>query len=424
MELPFHLIIEGPTRADPQAARRVWWVCALAAVGVAAAATFLLYYVPRAVWRLPAALDTVQIIGVPEDAAVQIDGHSATRALSPLSLAPGPHRLRVTAPGYMSGTYPVTVTAGATATISTQLWLAQPGTTQLLPPLPGSTVTSASFLQDGRITLEVALPPGNERQLWVVAGGQLHRIGPPLAQGSIAASPDGQRVAYFAIASSQSSAEQPTELWLSGADGRLPVKRYSLPAQSGASQLVDVSWAPDGQHLLLVSSAGSTTGGQWATIAWLDAGQGDPRDLVRLPSDVVSGSETWSPDGRWVAFVALTGNTPSLCLLSVPDGEFRYLGDLGSGLSHPLPVAPATWAPESGDLLYSAPISSSTAGTGWLLGGGSSSAVYSILPAHPTPRLVTKDDAQSPFWLPEGSVAALARGKADGPLLLRQFNSD
>ena len=424
MGLPFHLIIEGPTRADLQAARRVWWVFVLMAIVLAAAVTFLLYYVPRSAWRRPATSATVRIMGAPGDAAVQIDGQSAMRALSPISMAPGSHRLRVTARGYLSATYPVTMTAGATNTISAQLWLAQPRVMQLLPPLPGSTVTSAGFLQDGRVTLEVALPPGNERQLWVVDGGPPQRIGPPLAQGSIAASPDGQRVAYFAVPSGQSSGQQPTELWLSGADGQQPGQRYALPPQSGASQLIDASWAPDGQHLLLVSSAGSTTGGQRTTIAWLAAGQGGPRELVRLPSDILVGSESWSPDGRWVAFLALAGNTPSLCLLSVPKGEFRYLGNLSSSLSHPLPVTPATWAPVSGELLYSAATSGSANGTGWLLGGGSSGAIFSMLPAQSAPRLVTKADAQSPTWLPDGSVAALARGKADGPLLIRQFSTD
>ena len=424
MGLPFQLIIEGPTRADLHAMRRVWWVGALVAIFLAGAVICLLYYLPKSGWRRTTASGAVQIIGAPEDATVTIDGRSATRASSPILVAPGTHRLRVAARGYLSASYPVTVTAGATTTISTQPWLAQPRVMQLLPPLPGSTVTSAGFLQDGRVTLEVALSPGNERQLWVVDGGPPQRIGPPLAQGSIAASPDGQRVAYFAVANGQSSGQQPTELWLSGAAGQQPGQRYVLPPQSGTSQLIDASWAPDGEHLLLVSSAGSTTGGQRTTIAWLDAGQGDPRELVRLPSDIVAGSESWSPDGRWVAFLALAGNTPSLCLLSVPDGEFRYLGNLGSSLSHPLPVTPATWAPVSGELLYSAATSGGANGTGWLLGGGSSGAIFSMLAAQPAPRLVTKADAQSPAWLPDGSVAALARGKADGPLLIRQFSTD
>ena len=90
-------------------------------------------------------------------------------------------------------------------------------------------------------------------------------------------------------------------------------------------------------------------------VSWLAADQGDPQPLVSLPDEVVAGSYSWSPDGGWVTFLATGSGHTSLCLVGVPNGDFRYLGDVNSGgLSHPLPVSPVSWAADGSELLYSA----------------------------------------------------------------------
>ena len=52
-----------------------------------------------------------------------------------------------------------------------------------------------------------------------------------------------------------------------------------------------------------------------------------------LPSDIVPGTEAWSPDGTHVAFVAHAGQVNALCLLGI-DGSFRYVADLDPS-AHP-----------------------------------------------------------------------------------------
>ncbi|HLG72486.1 MAG TPA: hypothetical protein VK009_18875 [Chloroflexota bacterium] len=337
----------------------------------------------------------------------------------------GVHQIGISAPGFLSESLRAEVLAGGSISLQASLWRAQPATSQLLPPLPGAGLAGADFLRDGRVALLLTIPPGDERQLWIEGpGSEQRRVGPALARGSAAVSADGARVAYLAGPdTSLGSGQPPTELWLSAVDGQGASRRYALPQQNGTTgQLLDVAWSPDGGHLLLVARQAAPAGGQRTVLSWLAADQGDPQPLVSLPDDVVAGSYSWSPDGAWVTFLATGSGHTSLCLLGVPNGDFRYLGDVNSGgLSHPLPVSPVSWAADGSELLYSASASRQADVGGWLFAAGSATALYTVRPATPAPQLVPDGQGQSPTWLPDGSLLTLARGKAGGPLLLRHL---
>ena len=400
-----------------------WWLCLPVAVLLSVSAFLLIeqLHTPHSPPQVTAgALD---IAGTPAGAMVAIDGRPSGRVPGRLTAPAGRHQVTVTAPGYLSETQAIDMPPAGAVPITAELWLAQPRTAQLLPPLPGATLAGANFLADGRVALQVAMPLGDERQLWIDGpGSEQHRVGPALARGSAAVSSDGNRVAYLASpAGSLASGQPPTELWLAGADGQAAVQRYVLPAQSGGNgQLTDITWTPDGQHLLLVARLPAPAGGQRNSIDWLAADVGQPHELLNLPSDVVPGSYDWSPDGNWVTFLATGTGRTSLCLLGVPDGDFRYLGDISSaGLAHPLPFAPASWRAGGNELLYSAATSRQADVGGWLFAAGSSSGLYTVRPSVPAPTLVPGGQGQTPIWMPDGSLLTLARGKAAGPLLVR-----
>ena len=425
MKLPFRVRIYDPPALATL--RRLWWAWALIAALVAIGIGFLVWHFAIAQPALQAvAADQadLKISGSPSGAQIQIDGKDAGHMPALVHVRAGKHVVRVTAAGYFPTSVPVDVHAPPTLDVHLELWPAQPRLRQLRPPLPGSSIAGISFLGDGRLDVAVAVPPGDERQLWIEGpGGQQQRAGPPSAQSSVAVSRDGQTVAYFTAPSSGAlSVGQPTELWLSSGDGSQASRRYALSQSSGAGQLLDVSWSSDGQHLLLAARPGGANG-QRTTLSLLPAQGGDPRTLVSLPSDLVLGSETWSPDGRQVAFLTTAGNTTALCVLDVQSGDFRYLGDVAGGLSHPLPLAPASWSP-SGTLLYSALNRSSDNAVGWLLGSGMASTLFSLRTTAALPQPIHAWQGQSPAELPDGSVLALARGKAAGPLLLRDFLPD
>src|SRR5439155_11900863 len=92
----------------------------------------------------------------------------------------------------------VDVAPGEVRSLSAELWLRSPTARRLRPTFPGATVVNAGFLADGRVVLAVAVPPQNERQLWLVdSAGGTERLGPPDAPAGLAVSRDGARYAYL-----------------------------------------------------------------------------------------------------------------------------------------------------------------------------------------------------------------------------------
>jgi len=429
MTFPDTIIGEAPARTVLRTALGKWWVWLLIAIVLAAAAAIVVTrqlggghqtQSSTAAW--------LSVSSSPAGAAIEVDGRQSGRTPTSIDVGPGTHHVSLAVPGYQAGDYQVDVAAGGTGRLASELWLAQPRVRQLLPPLPGATLAGASFLDDGRVALAVALPPGDERQLWLEGpGGEQRRLGPALARGSVALSPDGQRVAYLAGAANPGGTGQGlTQLWLSAADGQRAAQRYAVPTPtSGTDQLVDVSWAPGGRDLLLVSKQAVAAGGQRTALLWLSPdGDSDPRLLVSLPSDVVHGSYSWSPDGQWVAFLTVGTDRSSACLLGLPSGDFRYLGDVGSGgLSQPMPLGSLSWSADGRQLLYSAASGKAPAGVAALLGGGSPTALYLVDPSIPLPRLFNSTELESPTWFPDGSVVGLAKGKGNQSIVLRHITA-
>lgn len=215
-------------------ARRRWWLYASVAAA-AGLSVFLLIGKLRTPHPPPEAVGgTVSVEGAPVGAVVTVDGRPGGQLPLAVHLRAGAHRVEIGGPGFLSETHIVDVALGSTETIRTDLWLERPRASELMPPLPGATLAGADFLRDGRVALIVAIPPGDERQVWLDGpGSEQRRLGPPLARGSAAVSPDGARVAYLASpASSLGAGQPPNELWLAAGDGQGGARRFAVAEQN------------------------------------------------------------------------------------------------------------------------------------------------------------------------------------------------
>lgn len=197
-------------------------------------------------------------------------------------------------------------------------------------------------------------------------------------------------------------------------------RRYVLTAQD--EQLTDLSWAPDGQRLLLVVERQQPAGGVRDQLWLLPSASGEPRVLDELPSVVVPGSDVWSPDGHQVAFLARADGHVALCLLDLRDGSLRDLAELASGTPPPFP--PVAWSADGTRLLYSAPVSAPPSLGGWLFGTPAQPALFVVDAHHPLGAPLGAKDVAFAIWRDDGSLLGLARRGNGGRLTLRLIDPD
>jgi dipeptidyl aminopeptidase/acylaminoacyl peptidase len=209
-----------------------------------------------------------------------------------------------------------------------------------------------------------------------------------------------------------------TEVWVAAGDDGRGERRYALPPGTADERLLDLSWAPDGDHLLLVSQQRPQGGGVRTRLLWLElrSGEGTARELVTLPSEVVPGAYSWSPTGDRVAFLARSEGRTALCVLGTDGALFRSLADVGGPGGTSAPMPPLAWAPDGAGVVYAAP--GEPASTG-LFGPGPVSTLYrDDLSGRPGRRLGAAT-GQGPGWHPDGAIAALASTRGGRPPVLR-----
>ena len=115
-------------------------------------------------------------------------------------------------------------------------------------------------------------------------------------------------------------------LWLVSDGQSAPGNGWRAPLAAGEG-LLDASWSPQADRLLAIGAQVLPGGATRSRVWFVDADGQSAREVLSLPSDVVPGSELWSPDGQHVAFVAHAAQVNALCLLDL-DGSFRYVADL------------------------------------------------------------------------------------------------
>jgi dipeptidyl aminopeptidase/acylaminoacyl peptidase len=330
-------------------------------------------------------------------------------------------------PDYAEATYRVGLAARQPYALAGELWLRAPSVQRVRPTLPGSTISSAGFLADGRVALTVVLPPGDEGQLWLLgSAGGVTRVGPVDVRGAITLSPDGRRVAYLAASQRSEVGERRLdEVWLAGPGLERGIRRYAFPpSRSPSEALLDLTFSPDGASLVLVSRTRQSVGATRTRPSRLDVAGGDAQELTTLPSEVVPDSYSWSPDGSRLAFLTRAGSLTSLCLVSLDGAEFRYLADLSRDDSSPLAFPPIAWSADGGRIVYSAPTQERSGPSGFLFGEKPVSGLYRVdLPRGQAARL-TGAEVQSPVWRSDGTVVALSRSSHGGALSLRALDAD
>ena len=420
MELPFILLFEPPTRSDVHRwlRRGSSWrrvavlICGAAAIGCG------VWFRIHSVRQEPAAPAVLRLQTTPPGAAIQLDGHAQGTTPAVVRASAGKHRLLLRLPGYAPADVPLTMRAGATDHLQRQLWPANVRVLPLAAPRPGSVITTAGFLADGRVAAEVQLSSGG-RQVWVADGaGHYHRVGPALGQGALAISPDGGRVAYL-TASRQAtpSFDNPLNvIGLADINGNQLIAPLQISA--AAAHLVDLTWAPDGKRLLIVAQQQAAVGGASSQLLVLSLDGSQPQVLAELPATVVEGSWSWNQNGQAVAFLTHGSSTTALSAIDLQTGAFRYLGDVARGTDAPPTFPPMAWSSDDDQLIFAAPVSGQS---GWPFGSHQTlQLLLGSIARGSSPWLSA--DAQSPLWLADGQVLAFTRPKHDGPLVLRSFD--
>ncbi len=436
MHLPFTVNLAPPTRADLRSPR-FWALVALIAL-IAIGGTLLIRYVRgRATTAAPTA--TIAVTSTPPGATILVGDRSYGRTPTTLALPADVARLTLRLDRHADVTYRVRLDAASPASLAGILWPRAAEVAQVRPPLPGATIGGARFLADGRLALAVAVPPGDERQLWLADGsGGARRVGPPAAQVAIAVSPDGARVAYLARAlpapPTPGTVASPgearvAEVWVTARDGDRGERRYGLPPNTADERLVDLAWSPDGAALLLASQQRPQGGGVRTRLLLLDLGAGDgaggaaPRELIGLPSEVVPDSFAWSPRGDRVALLARAEGRTTLCVVGVDGGLFRSLADVAD-TGTPPPFAPLAWAPGEAGVVYAAPDPAGPRAGGGLFGATRPAILFADDLSGRPPRRVGELAGPGPCWRGDGLLVGVAQAKSRAPVALRALDPD
>jgi hypothetical protein len=296
----------------------------------------------------------------PPGAEVSVDGDLRGSTPIELKLPPGRYVLRMEMDGYQPGVADVDLPARGDVEVSRRLWHAQPLVTPLNPPLPGLQIEVAQPLSDGRVAMVLSDPSGL-REAWATApGGRPSKLEGMRARSSVlAVSDDGGTLAYLGPErqgemDALDGGRGYTEIWVVPLGGE--AKRLG-GLKRGKEEFVDVSWSPDGRHLLAITRIGGGPESHHIRLLSLPVDGGQGRELAVLPVDIVPDSYLWSPDGMGAAFLVTGGQGTSLCVVRIDGSLFKYLGDAGGDIWTTVDISspPLSWTPDSSGVYYSLP---------------------------------------------------------------------
>jgi serine/threonine-protein kinase len=144
-------------------------------------------------------------------------------------------------------------------------------------------------------------------------------------------SPDGQLLAF------QSDREGDLGIFSQRADGIGPTERLTKPEQGTAH--VPESWSPDGRTLLFGEKRDANISLWSLSLADKTTARFDDVQSTTEPP-----TATFSPDGRWVAYMSSDGTNRSIFVQPFPANGDKFR--IAAGGWHPL------WSPDGGQLSY------------------------------------------------------------------------
>jgi len=419
-------IITSPARSSLRRrtlSRRGLWLAAVGGAAAAAAGGVEAHRI-RSVRRSPPAA-TIELSSDPAGATIDLDGRARGRTPLALRVTPGVHRVSFRDAGAMATDSTVRADAGHAVRSGATLWRSVPTAQPLRPPFPGTIILGTDFLPDGDVVILAQPRAGGSSSLWRRhTDGSMVRLGPVATPGPSAPRPDGRAIAYLApttvAAPDATITTALTALWTAQVDGGAATARYTLsPAQPG-EQLADLTWSPDGAHVLLVTHRDGA-GGALSRLLWIDPRTGAARSIAELPAAIVPGSLSWGPDGASVALLTQTGPLVSLCLADVRTRAFRYLADLGQRDPTALPYPPIAWSPDGQQVVYTAATRDRATGLGGVLVGEQTVDILYTAGAHAGEgRVLDPKPAAAPVWRDGGDILALAR-QSGGTVALDQL---
>nr|MBP6796363.1 PD40 domain-containing protein [Saprospiraceae bacterium] len=102
--------------------------------------------------------------------------------------------------------------------------------------------------------------------------------------------------------------------------------------------------SPDGNHIVYSVTSTDWKENSYDTEYWLINKEGKPFQITRTTKGNSNGAK-WSPDSKWIAFLADRGNKNQIYLLSVDGGEAFFITNEADGINS------FDWSPNGKELL-------------------------------------------------------------------------
>jgi hypothetical protein len=411
----------------------------------------------------------------PAGAEIRLDGRRRGVTPAQLALLPGAHTLLLHAPSSVDLSQPLDVSTPG-ASVSVNLWRLRPQVVPVRPVYPGAQLLDAQLVGDGRLVLRVDSSGRNSGgpALWQLSSGG-NGIAPMAdlpalntAVATVALAPDTEHVAYATAATQPSSslwaasssigpsttgAETQTASVVVTDAAAASQRRIDISAiqKTAPEHVSDLIWRQDSQRLVIITRSDSTPARSRLIFVDVSADASDDdalstSELSVLPAEVVPGSASVDPSGKWLAFAAHAttasnmSDAVTLCAIELrPGGVLRNVADLGSAARQPA-VAPLAWSPEatgssSARLAFTAPVAPTTSNASpglfdifaALRPASTPSGLFVVdlgdrsLAASQPRRIGTVTGLATPVWRNDSTIYGFS-SKDDGSLSLRSVD--
>lgn len=414
-KLPFTLVVEAPTLAEVRRwpRRPAFWLFLLV-MATAGGTTWVARR--HAESPQPAASTTVHVETTPAGARVLIDGQARGLTPTDVAMSSGKHVVRLELAGFAEAAYRLDLAHNGSDSISARLWKTQPQLVQLHPTVPGTTIGDAQFLRDGRVALTISFPTTGQ-QVWIIdSEGRSQQAGSSQLAQRVALSPNASSIATATANDRGGVATRATEVQVASASSSASSRTVYTTDPSVDEDITDLTWAPDGSHLLIAVSSHASSGAQ-TRLLWANTDGPSVKPLVQFPGEVVAGSYDWFADSSAVALLIHTQAAVALCVLQLPAGTLHYLGDTAAAPGSAAPFPPLSWSPDGTKVVYEGAPPANSLALGWFAAKPSIPLLISNVDGSETHKL-PGPGALFPAWRPDQTLVGFAKPNSGKPVPL------